>query len=134
MEWSRQANVKSREAVHSDISPLGDFSVHDLPLVPEQLVIYTTVRQKHQAGKKNKSSQLHGVDPGAGELQGGDFDCSRCVTLSETRYEQGIIPLCQNKSLCLRKTAANAAFINSLSSRTYEETGFFPAVAQIIWP
>ena len=40
---------------------------------------------------------------------GGDLDCSQGVTLSETRYERGIIPLCHNKSLFLRAIAANAA-------------------------
>lgn len=112
-------------------STLRYLSIRRFLCVPEQLVIYSTVRQKHQASYKNKSSQLHGVHPGAGELQGGDFDCSLCVTLSETRYEQGIIPLCQNKSLCLRAT--NAAFLSSLSSRMSEETVFFPTLLHTLY-
>lgn len=56
--------------------------------------------------------QLHGVNPGADELQGGDFDNTR---LSVTWYEHSIIPLYQNKSLLLQS--------HDSKDSMYEETG-----------
>lgn len=76
MKWARKcptAKEGGGEVLDFDISASERDSLC-------MLEIYTIVRWKHQAGQNSKSSQLHVVDPGADEQEGGDFDRSQYVT------------------------------------------------------